>query len=320
MNKIKLAIYKTYLFLGIAILILWLYVAIKLSHNKIFNEHWPNLYDVEGSDLYVLSVSLFKIYILTGLILYSIDSLQMLFTRNKYASYKEEQKIFIITILLAIALLFDVFELEFWRETFLILIISNTLTYYKIKVFRRFLARYTNEASKERILFLNTERINLVQHFLNSLRKKYNLLSYQMNKIKLALYKTYLFLGKAILILWLFVAIMLGNRFDEWKGLYSGDDESGLYIISAFLLLVYLLAGMILYSVDSLQMLFTRYKYASFKEEQKIFIIAILLAVGLIFGVVINFIELHFGIFLVLIISNMITYYKVKVFRRFLIK
>ena len=126
----KLLIYKTYLYIGFAAFLGWFYVA----NLEVVGRYYSN-------DYYFIYLLFFIIYLFGGVSVYTFDAIIMLFMRDKTSSYLKEQKLFIIGIISTVAIfvlvsLLDTSNINIAMNLilFLVLLIINLITYFKVKI------------------------------------------------------------------------------------------------------------------------------------------------------------------------------------------
>jgi hypothetical protein len=130
MRNMKLLIYKTYLYIGFGPFLGWFYVA----NLEVVGRYYSN-------DYYFIYLLFFIIYLFGGVSVYTFDAIIMLFMRDKSSSYLKEQKLFIIGIISTVAIfvlvsLLDTSNINIAMNLilFLVLLIINLITYFKVKI------------------------------------------------------------------------------------------------------------------------------------------------------------------------------------------
>jgi hypothetical protein len=130
----KHLIYKIYFYTGIIMFLSWIYV----SNSRILGRYYHN-------HNYFIFGLFFLVYLLAGILLYTIDSGRMLFSRNKSVTYAIEQKLFIVGIASTISFFITTShwnsgneQIIINRNVFIVLLIINLITYFKVKILRSY--------------------------------------------------------------------------------------------------------------------------------------------------------------------------------------
>ncbi len=133
MKKIKQYIYKSYLIASLIFILGWFFVINQDIEGRYYN-----------NSFYFIYGTLFIIYLFGGILIYTIDSLIMFFSNKKTTSYLLEQKIFLIGLLsfFVIIIIANILSantndnITINSLLFLTLLITNVLTYYKVRILK----------------------------------------------------------------------------------------------------------------------------------------------------------------------------------------